>query len=41
MAAMELGIPAIIGIAGDFDKLVDGAKVIMDTTSGQIMRWHK
>jgi pyruvate kinase len=41
MAAVELGIPAIIGIAGDFDKLVDGAKVIMDTTSGQVMRWHK
>ncbi len=41
MAAVELGIPAIIGIAADFDKLVDGAMVIMDTTSGQIMRWHK
>lgn len=41
MAAVELGIPAIIGIADDFDKLVDGAMVIIDTTSGQIMRWHK
>ena len=41
IAAMELGIPAIIGVADDFDKLVDGAKVIMDTTNGQVLRWHK
>ena len=41
IAAMELGIPAIIGVADDFDKLVDGAKIIMDTTNGQVLRWHK
>lgn len=41
MAAVELGIPAIVGVGADFDNLTEGLRVIMDTTSGQVMRWQK
>ncbi len=41
VAAVDLGIPAVIGIGDDFGALEDGAKVIMDASSGTLVRWHK
>jgi pyruvate kinase len=37
--AGELGIPAIIGVEGDLEELVEGKGVILDTTSGKIIEW--
>ena len=39
VAAVELGIPAVIGISGDIDELTDGRSVILDTTTGQVIEW--
>jgi pyruvate kinase len=41
VAAVELGIPAIIGAQGETSALVDGARVILDATTGQVIEWHK
>jgi pyruvate kinase len=41
VAAVELGIPAIIGAQGDLDELVDGKPVILDATTGQVLEWKK
>jgi pyruvate kinase len=41
VAAVELGIPAIIGAHGDLDALVDGKNVILDATTGQVIEWRK
>ncbi|RIK53774.1 MAG: pyruvate kinase [Chloroflexi bacterium] len=41
VAAVELGIPAIIGAQGDLDALVDGKNVILDATTGQVIEWKK
>ncbi len=41
VAAVELGIPAIIGAQGDLDALVDGKSVILDATTGQVIEWKK
>lgn len=41
VAAIEYGIPAIIGIEGDLDLLVDGKSVVLDATTGQVMEWKK
>ena len=41
LAAVELGIPAIIGIGDAIDNLADGQLVIMDTMNGQIIKWNK
>ena len=40
VAAVELGIPAIIGATNDFDNLVDGCQVILDTMTGNIIEWR-
>jgi pyruvate kinase len=37
--AMELGLPAVIGLEGALDELVDNAAVILDTNTGQISQW--
>jgi pyruvate kinase len=41
VAAIEYGIPAIIGVEGDLDLLVDGKSVVLDATTGQVMEWKK
>lgn len=41
VAAVELGIPAIIGAQGDLDALTDGKSVILDATTGQVIEWKK
>ena len=41
VAAMEMGTPAIIGVGEGFDNLVEGAKVIMDATTGVVVQWKK
>jgi pyruvate kinase len=39
--AMELGLPAIIGVEGALNELVDGTSVILDTVTGQVSQWKK
>jgi len=39
--AMELGLPAIIGIDGHVEELVDGTPVVMNTTNGLVSQWKK
>jgi pyruvate kinase len=39
--AVELGLPAIIGIDGHVEELVDGAPVVLDTANGQVCQWKK
>ena len=39
--AVELGLPAIIGIDGQVNELVDGAPVVLDTANGQVCQWKK
>ena len=41
VAAVELGIPAIVGAQGNLEELVDGKSVILDATTGQIIEWKK
>lgn len=41
VAAVELGIPAIVGAQGNLDELVDGKSVILDASTGQIIEWKK
>jgi pyruvate kinase len=41
VAAVELGIPAIIGAQGELEALVDGKNVILDATTGQVIEWKK
>ena len=40
VAAVELGLPAIIGAQGDIDELVDGVSVILDASTGQVIEWN-
>ena len=41
VAAVELGIPAIVGIQGSLDELVDGKQVSLDAGTGQVIEWKK
>ncbi len=41
VAAVELGLPAIIGIEGNVHELVDGMSVILDANTGQVSEWKK
>jgi pyruvate kinase len=41
VAAVELGLPAIIGIEGNLDDLVDGINVILDASTGQLSEWKR
>jgi pyruvate kinase len=41
VAALEYGIPAVIGAEGNLDALVDGVGVILDATTGQITDWKR
>ncbi len=36
LAAMELGLPAIVGIEGDLDQFTDGQNIVMDSKRGVI-----
>jgi pyruvate kinase len=41
LASVELGLPAVIGVGEDLENLVEGEKVILDTTSGRVIKWNK
>ncbi|MCB0041932.1 MAG: hypothetical protein KDE23_19750, partial [Caldilinea sp.] len=41
VAAVELGLPAIVGIEGNLNELVDGISVILDANTGQLSEWKK
>lgn len=41
MAAVELGLPAIIGIEGNVHELVDGLHIILDANTGQVSEWKR
>ena len=41
VAAVEYGIPAVIGATGNLDALTDGLPVIVDATTGQVSEWKK
>lgn len=41
VAAIELGIPAIIGAEGKLNELVDGIHVVLDANTGQLSEWSR
>ena len=41
VVAVELGLPAIIGIEGNLNELTDGISVILDASTGQLSEWKK
>ena len=41
VVAMEIGLPAVIGVEGSLDELVNGAPVVLDSTSGQVIQWKR
>ncbi len=41
LAAVELGLPAVIGAEGSIHELTDGLSVILDASSGQVSEWKK
>ncbi len=41
MAAIELGVPAVIGVQGKLEDLVDGRRVILDAKQGRVYEWVK
>jgi pyruvate kinase len=41
VAAIEYGIPAVIGAHGNLDALQDGVAVVLDATTGQVTEWKK
>lgn len=41
MAAIELGVPAVIGVQGLLDDLTHGSRVILDAKHGKVYEWVK
>ncbi len=41
LAAVELGLPAVIGIEGDLHELVDGLSIVLDASTGQVTEWKR
>lgn len=41
IAALEMGIPAVIGAEGELDALTDGARVILDAITGEVSEWKR
>ncbi len=39
--AMELNVPALIGVQGHLDQLVDGEPVLLNTNTGQVSQWRR
>ena len=39
LAAVELGIPAILQASGDWDELVDGQTIVIDARTGNVYEW--
>ena len=39
LAAVELGIPAILQATGDWDELVDGQTIVIDARTGNVYEW--
>lgn len=41
IAAVELGLPTIIGVEGAVNELVDGLSVIINASAGQVSEWRR
>jgi pyruvate kinase len=41
LAAVELGLPAVIGVEGNVHELMDGLSIILDASTGQVSEWKK
>lgn len=41
VAALEYGIPAVVGAEGLLDRLTDGVAVVLDAITGQVTEWKK
>lgn len=41
IAAVELGLPAVVGVEGNLNELVDGINVILNASAGQVSEWRK
>jgi phosphohistidine swiveling domain-containing protein len=41
IVAVELGLPAVIGVEGSLGELVDGLSVVLDANTGQVSEWTK
>jgi pyruvate kinase len=41
MAAIELGVPAVIGVQGQLEELSHGSRIILDAKQGKIYEWIK
>ena len=41
VAAVELGLPALVGVEGNLEALVEGAYVVLDANAGQLSEWKK
>jgi pyruvate kinase len=41
VAALEYGIPAVVGAEGALDRLADGVAVVLDAITGQVTEWKK
>jgi len=41
VAALEYGIPAVVGAEGTLDRLSDGVAVVLDAITGQVTEWKK
>jgi len=41
VAALEYGIPAVVGAEGSLDRLSDGVAVVLDAITGQVTEWKK
>ena len=39
LAAVELGIPAILEATGDWDELIDGQTIVIDARTGNVYEW--
>ncbi len=39
LAAVELGIPAILQASGDWDELLDGQTIVIDARTGNVYEW--
>jgi phosphohistidine swiveling domain-containing protein len=36
-----LGLPALVGVEGNLEALVEGAYVVLDANAGQLSEWKK
>ncbi|MBK8047146.1 MAG: hypothetical protein IPK16_08505 [Anaerolineales bacterium] len=41
LAAVELGLPAVVGAEGSLHELIDGLSIILDASTGQVTEWKR